>query len=718
MLRHIVVACPLLVFLFVLPCTAQDGVYDGVYKFPEPKACIVPKEDSGLREEDELDWTPCEKWVWSCIRVGKEANLHDKLCVVPRSDESNQVRSLYRYAAFYEPDRYQTTNALSSAFLRKILKDYDDKIPPEGIRIFGAYFKDVVILENISTPKDMNLDGSIFKKGLRLANFHIERSLAFDKSNIRGAMELFRTRIDGSLFLSDGVYDRIDLRDGVVASSIGADHSVFNDTFSLDRARVGGDLNFEHGRLTVLQAHGANIGGSLRMLHADVRVRMDLTGSKVDGDVYLQRLQFGRQRIADGAPRCDWADLCIAGGAGCYDILRPPGPDVGDESDVAKKIRQETDRHAPVVLYGEEPRPPDVCINSSALSNPFEPTNEVLLRDMSIKGTLCLLGVSGHILDAENKPSNQYFVKTISLDGTETKTTVLRFEDSESPTLWRVVNFKTSYILLSLPDHPPSHFMNNIDFGFITLNVPEETAPVLSGSEADYILCDEDPAPFSAIPLSHQRLVKFFTGATNRSHSSQPFAKVIERLQDAGVTSNYLRNALFDFQVPNYCTTSALTRTWQKLSADERWEATTFWEKIKRSWIEAPRSEIRGSGDAAVEGVKFLLDGICSWTSGSYKYGAFLFRGNPFVAIFVFDLVVFSVIMILLFRFLLIFDKSGLGLMYSIDMFHPFHRFRFSSAHTDAQPNKPMLRSYRKFHSVIGAISTVLLVVLVYFAAK
>jgi len=50
-------------------------------------------------------------------------------------------------------------------------------------------------------------------------------------------------------------------------------------------------------------------------------------------------------------------------------------------------------------------------------------------------------------------------------------------------------------------------------------------------------------------------------------------------------------------------------------------------------------------------------------------------------------------------------------------MLHPFHRFRFSSAHADAQPNRPMLRSYRKFRSLIGAMLTVLLVVLVYLAA-
>ena len=50
-------------------------------------------------------------------------------------------------------------------------------------------------------------------------------------------------------------------------------------------------------------------------------------------------------------------------------------------------------------------------------------------------------------------------------------------------------------------------------------------------------------------------------------------------------------------------------------------------------------------------------------------------------------------------------------------MLHPFHGFRFS-AHADAQPNRPMLRSYRKLHSLTGGMSTVLLVVLVYLAAK
>jgi len=48
------------------PATAQP-------RFPEPKQCEAPRGDLDLVKGDEESWTPCEKWVWSCIRDGKEA---------------------------------------------------------------------------------------------------------------------------------------------------------------------------------------------------------------------------------------------------------------------------------------------------------------------------------------------------------------------------------------------------------------------------------------------------------------------------------------------------------------------------------------------------------------------------------------------------------------------------------------------------------------------
>ena len=54
---------------------------------------------------------------------------------------------------------------------------------------------------------------------------------------------MLRIRIEGSLFLQEGIYDTIDLRDARIGSSIDAARSVFTDDFRIDRARIDGKVN-------------------------------------------------------------------------------------------------------------------------------------------------------------------------------------------------------------------------------------------------------------------------------------------------------------------------------------------------------------------------------------------------------------------------------------------------------------------------------------------
>src|SRR5262249_27427352 len=61
---------------------------------PEAKACTAPAGDLGLRPEEDRTWTACEKWAWSCIRQGKEANCYEKMCLVPRSEANNSARRI------------------------------------------------------------------------------------------------------------------------------------------------------------------------------------------------------------------------------------------------------------------------------------------------------------------------------------------------------------------------------------------------------------------------------------------------------------------------------------------------------------------------------------------------------------------------------------------------------------------------------------------------
>ena len=152
---------------------------------------------------------------------------------------------------------------------------------------------------------DMELDGSVIKQGIRLTNFATTKNISLDGSNVRGNVLLLRARIDGTLFLQNGVYDAVDTRDARIGSSLDAPGSLFNDELRIDRARIDGKINLAKSRLTLFNAWSAMIGGYVEMRLADIRLQMDMTGATVNGDVRLPRITFGR-RVPGSRPRCDW----------------------------------------------------------------------------------------------------------------------------------------------------------------------------------------------------------------------------------------------------------------------------------------------------------------------------------------------------------------------------------------------------------------------------
>ena len=84
-------------------------------------ACPAPEGALKLRDEEVHDWSACEKWVWSCIAQGREANLFVRRCTVPRTTENDDLRTSLKDLAFEEPARFASSNALSGNFLLTIL---------------------------------------------------------------------------------------------------------------------------------------------------------------------------------------------------------------------------------------------------------------------------------------------------------------------------------------------------------------------------------------------------------------------------------------------------------------------------------------------------------------------------------------------------------------------------------------------------------------------
>jgi hypothetical protein len=682
---------------------------------PSPQPC----PEVQARDEQQRNWSACERFVWSCLIAGREANLFARECAEPRTPRNGELRRAMRYAPFIAPERFKDTNLIGSRFLHTILsrKELSDQIPPTGVRIFGAYFAEPLNLENIATEKNVVIDGSIFSGDVRMTNFSTRYNLSFDGSNVRGRILLLRARIDGSLFIQNGVYDHIDLRDARVGASIDAADSIYNGLFRLDRAQVAGKLEFERSKITDWSAVDASVGGVVRFYLADVRSRLDLTGIRIAGDLRMQKMRFGRWRGGDGH-LCDWnleADP--------KSFFSPANPDLAADPAGAKRMLQEIAASRP---FGNLPDVSPSYVCARGLKSEL---HEVLLREMKVGGTLCLIDATGEIETKGGEPlprlsggeefAGRPSVETISLDGSETRATVIRWAESQSRTLWRAVNYSTGYMLIDLDSQPQRHFIDNLEMKSIAFVSSKHNAVYAAGrpEDSDKLLCDITPDPKTAVPsetrLAHDRMIAFFTDdARNQSRSAQPLAKIVERLANSGAASTHLKMALSEYKFRRLCSTSEYFKERNREPTAGWWHS---WRQI------TTRPELASLGQRIDESRKIGLDLACSLGIGS-DTSAVSYGHEPHNIIFIIIMFVLGSWGLLSLDHRVDDDLDGrppkLGLMYAIDMFNPFPQVLLNRQHAKWKPVRPSLQLYMRFHRLIGFILCIILAISIYSGGK
>ncbi|MEQ1651154.1 MAG: hypothetical protein ABL897_01555 [Hyphomicrobium sp.] len=682
--------------------------------FPDAITCVAPNDESSISTADRGRWSACEKWVWSCVRQGLEANLYAKACFVPRQDEAKEARAKYRLVPFVSPDDYKSTNALSDKFLIAILSDpaYTQQIPPIGVRIFGAYFADPVNLENVTTTINLVLDASVARQGLRMTNFRSSKNIAIDGSNIRGTVHLMRARIDGSVFLEKAVLDHIDFNDARIGSSLEATGSLFNGEFRMMRSSIDGKVILTKARLTSLIAWNAHVGSSLEMRLADIRIGADFTGSTVDGDVRLPEVSFGRRDMAR-APHCDWdpdvqADHILS----MLKTLLPPDTYPGKFDLAWKEVTAERD-----IVNGVPAK--NACDGYAPITQTSAIDN-LLLRDMKIKGTLCVVDISGEI--TEPRGANGVIrpaLKTISLDGTEAKSTVLSWPASKSSTEWRAVNYKTEYLLINLNSQPLHHYVDNLDLRLITLLKKDQKqmpAPPKSASDEHLVKlsCDITPGIETKDDASNRdtqdRLIRFFK--SDKSSSAQPFAAVVASLNSSGVNTVHLRKALSELKYVSACTSSELVKAYRDLPwggfrkawatvMDKRPPETSEWRFIVR--------ELRSIGvDAGCNAWLFVYRHTVSYGHEPIRLAGWI------------------MLAVLTFWFALKFDspnadiagqRKSFGIVYAVDNLIPLKQYRVDPERADETPNSGVLKWWHFVHRLLGLFFALMIFFYVYKAS-
>jgi hypothetical protein len=144
--------------------------------------CNVPPRDT---------WTKPESWAWARICEGETAdfNVRTGVTLDPRKSEG------------WSDDR-----ALTSAFLETILlhEPYRSALTRNGVRVRGAWYPDIVDLENATIDSHLQLTDSRFERRVSFLGMRTTKLLGLSGSKFVADLRMSLIRVGESLLMDDG----------------------------------------------------------------------------------------------------------------------------------------------------------------------------------------------------------------------------------------------------------------------------------------------------------------------------------------------------------------------------------------------------------------------------------------------------------------------------------------------------------------------------------
>src|SRR5262245_55900073 len=214
----------------------------------------------------QADWSEAEQWTWEQVHAGNIANFQERLGKLdPRSGAG-----------------WNETRLLTPVFIREIFyeKSLRGEIPPEGVRIVGAWFRDRLALPSGRLHSHLWLDGCRFDQGID-----------FLGQRIQGWLSLAGTFLGSSADSSAAV----DLTSANIDGMVSFDRSTIEGRLTMNGLRVSQSLLMrgskeQPARFAEVDLTGAHIEGYL-----------DLTGATVAGRLTMRALQVGQSLLMEGS---------------------------------------------------------------------------------------------------------------------------------------------------------------------------------------------------------------------------------------------------------------------------------------------------------------------------------------------------------------------------------------------------------------------------------
>ena len=274
------------------------------------------------------DWSDAETWVWEQVRAGEKADFNQRFG--PANPKAAKD--------------WDDARRLSTAFIRCIFHDRSlrEEIPPEGVRVIGAWFSDRLTLPHARLRQQCWLGYCRFGRGADLSNHTTEGhlslegsffpkvaddapALALDGSRISGQLNLSGAMVAGKLTMNGvqvgqnlvmggskeqpATFAEVDLMGADVKGQLSLIGATVTGTLTMNGVQVGRSLFMrgsakEPATFEEVDLMGADVKDYLdltgatfakvRLAGADVKGQLSLTGATVTGKLTMNGVQVGQ----------------------------------------------------------------------------------------------------------------------------------------------------------------------------------------------------------------------------------------------------------------------------------------------------------------------------------------------------------------------------------------------------------------------------------------
>jgi hypothetical protein len=184
--------------------------------------------------------------------------------------------------------------------IKRIVKSVPASANPRGIRIIGAVFCDTLDLSGLDLSYSLVIDKSLFLNGFEARNFHTRGDLSFEKSLALDTVMIARSRIEGTVFGSDGFIQELRVLDSKVEGSLLFRRSTIPGPAIFDTVAVSGELSVRDTLLSYLRVQFSTVGGVFDLTGSQARCAYLIMKSQI-GDLVAVGTGFGTSTKAEAA---------------------------------------------------------------------------------------------------------------------------------------------------------------------------------------------------------------------------------------------------------------------------------------------------------------------------------------------------------------------------------------------------------------------------------